>query len=186
MVQEAIASNDPVLFFEPKRRYYEKGDVELDAGGLPMGSARVVRTGTDVTLVTYGGLVKVALSAAATAAQDGVAVEVIDLRSLSPIDFDTVSASVRRTGRLVVTHEAALSGGLGAELVATITERCFDVLEHAPVRVTGFDVPYPPAKLEKHHLPDVERILDGIDRALDRVNSLSVTPQSSDSSAVSR
>lgn len=178
MLQEAIASNDPVLFFEPKRRYYEKGDVEMDAAALPMGKARVVVNGQDVTLVTYGGMVTVALAAAATAATDGISVEVIDLRSLSPLDFETVAGSVRRTGRLVVTHEAALSGGLGAELSAGITERCFDVLEHAPVRVTGFDVPYPPAKMERHHLPDVERILDGIDRALDRFNSLSAPASS--------
>ncbi len=138
-----------------------------------MGTARVVAPGADVTLVTYGGLVQLATDAALAAADEGVSVEVIDLRSLSPLDLDTVAASVRKTGRLVVTHEAALSGGLGAEISASITERCFYYLEHAPVRITGHDIPYPPARLEAAHLPDLDRILDGIDRAMDRPNSLS-------------
>ena len=100
-------------------------------------------------------------------------IEVVDLRSLSPIDFDTVARSVGKTGRLVIAHEAAESGGLGAEIAAGITERCFYDLQHAPVRVTGFDIPFPAPKLEKHHIPDLDRILDGVDRALDRPNSLS-------------
>jgi len=122
--------------------------------------------------VTYGPLVATALDAAIAAADDGISIEVIDLRSLSPVDFDTVSASVKKTGRLVITHEASESGGLGAEIAATLTDRCFYYLESAPVRITGFDVPYPPAKLEDHFLPDLDRILDGVDRALGRVNSL--------------
>lgn len=176
LIQQAIASDDPVLFFEPKRRYHAKGDVDEDAplaDARPMGTARVVTQGNDVTLVTYGGLVQLARDAAVAAGDDGVSVEVIDLRSLSPLDLDTVVASVKRTGRLVVTHEAALSGGLAAEISASITERCFYHLEHAPVRVTGHDIPYPPARLEAAHLPDLDRILDAIDRALDRPNSLS-------------
>ena len=172
MLREAIASDDPVLFFEPKRRYWTKGEVDEDAVGLPMGKARVVVEGTDVTLVTYGPLVATALDAAVAAADDGISIEVVDLRSLSPVDFDTVSASVRKTGRLVITHEASESGGLGAEIVATLTDRCFYYLESAPVRITGFDVPYPAAKLEDHFLPDLDRILDGVDRALGRENSL--------------
>ncbi|MGJ8722888.1 MAG: alpha-ketoacid dehydrogenase subunit beta, partial [Salinibacterium amurskyense] len=172
MLREAIASDDPVLFFEPKRRYWTKGEVDEDATALPMGKARVVTEGTDVTLVTYGPLVATALDAAVAAADDGISIEVVDLRSLSPVDFDTVSASVRKTGRLVITHEAAESGGLGAEIAATLTDRCFYYLEAAPVRITGFDVPYPAAKLEDHFLPDLDRILDGVDRALGRVNSL--------------
>ena len=172
MLREAIASDDPVLFFEPKRRYWTKGEVDEDAVGLPMGKARVAVEGTDVTLVTYGPLVATALDAAIAAADDGISIEVIDLRSLSPVDFDTVSASVKKTGRLVITHEASESGGLGAEIAATLTDRCFYYLESAPVRITGFDVPYPPAKLEDHFLPDLDRILDGVDRALGRVNSL--------------
>ncbi|MEY9950760.1 alpha-ketoacid dehydrogenase subunit beta [Leifsonia sp. EB34] len=176
LIQQAIASDDPVLFFEPKRRYHAKGEVDEEAAladARPMGTARVLAAGSDVTLVTYGGLVNMAADAALAAEDEGISVEVIDLRSLSPLDLDTVAASVRKTGRLVVTHEAALSGGLGAEISASITERCFYHLEHAPVRVTGHDIPYPPARLEAHHLPDLDRILDGIDRVMDRPNSLS-------------
>ncbi|WP_295127156.1 alpha-ketoacid dehydrogenase subunit beta [uncultured Leifsonia sp.] len=176
LIRQAIASDDPVLFFEPKRRYHAKGDVDVEAplqDARPMGTARVVSPGSDVTLVTYGGLVQLASDAAMAASDEGVSVEVVDLRSLSPLDLDTVAASVRKTGRLVITHEAALSGGLGAEISASITERCFYHLEHAPVRITGHDIPYPPARLEAAHLPDLDRILDGIDRAMDRPNSLS-------------
>lgn len=175
MIQQAIASNDPVLYFEPKRRYHLKGEVDesVDITATGMGDARVVTEGSDVTLVTYGPLVPTARDAAVAASDDGVSVEVIDLRSLAPIDFATVEKSVRKTGRLVITHEAAQSGGLGAEIAASITERCFYYLEHAPVRVTGFDIPYPYSKLEFHHLPDLDRILDGVDRALGRPNSLS-------------
>ncbi|MDJ0333869.1 alpha-ketoacid dehydrogenase subunit beta [Salinibacterium sp. G-O1] len=176
VIQEAIASNDPVLFFEPKRRYHVKGDVELESSGQgrnAMDTARVVSEGRDVTIVSYGGLVQVAVEAAQVASTEGVSVEVIDLRSLAPIDFEAVANSVRKTGRVVIVHEAAESGGLGAEIAAGITERCFYSLNHAPVRVTGFDIPFPPAKLEKYHLPDLDRVLDGLDRALDRPNSLS-------------
>ncbi|MFZ3415831.1 alpha-ketoacid dehydrogenase subunit beta [Arthrobacter sp. 3Tela_A] len=173
MIRQAIACDDPVLYFEPKRRYHTKGEVQrtLD-DALPMGSARVAAAGTDVTLVAYGPLVMTALDAATAAGDEGISVEVIDLRSLAPVDYAAVEASVRKTGRLVITHEAAQSGGLGAEIAASITERCFDFLEHAPVRVTGFDIPYPPARLEKHHLPDLDRILDGVDRVMRRSNSL--------------
>ena len=173
MIRQAIACDDPVLYFEPKRRYHTKGEVvQTLEGALPMGTARVAAAGTDVTLVAYGPLVMTALDAATAAGDEGISVEVIDLRSLAPVDFAAVEASVRRTGRLVITHEAAQSGGLGAEIAASITERCFDFLEHAPVRVTGFDIPYPPARLEKHHLPDLDRILDGVDRVMRRPNSL--------------
>ena len=173
MIQQAIASDDPVLFFEPKRRYWAKGDVQEDLSGLSMEAARVVAAGNDVTLVTYGPLVATALEAASAAVDDGVSIEVIDLRSLAPVDFDTVEASVRKTGRLVISHEAQKFGGVGAELAATITERCFHYLEAAPARVTGFDVPYPAAKLEEHFLPDLDRMLDAVDRVLGRANSLS-------------
>ena len=176
VIQQAISCNDPVLYFEPKRRYHDKGDVDeaLDPGtAVPMDRARVLTKGTDVTLVAYGPLVKTALDAASAAGDEGISIEVIDLRSLAPVDYDTVVASVRRTGRLVITHEAGQSGGLGAEVAASITERCFYHLEAAPVRVTGFDIPYPYSKLEMHHLPGLDRILDGVDRALGRPNSLS-------------
>ncbi|MCD5347509.1 alpha-ketoacid dehydrogenase subunit beta [Agromyces sp. H3Y2-19a] len=176
MIRQAIASDDPVLFFEPKRRYHVKGEVDLDASladAPPMGVASTLTRGDDVTLVTYGALVQTARDAATAAAEDGVSIEVIDLRSLAPIDYAPVEASVRRTGRLVIAHEAGQQGGMGAEIAASITERCFEFLEAAPVRVTGHDIPYPPAKLERHHLPDLDRILDGVDRVLGRPNSLS-------------
>jgi pyruvate dehydrogenase E1 component beta subunit len=174
MIQQAIASDDPVLFLEPKRRYHVKGEVDEQASladARPMGVATTVAQGDDVTLVTYGALVQTARDAAIAAAEDGVSVEVIDLRSLAPVDYATVEASVRRTGRLVITHEAGQQGGVGAEIAASITERCFEFLEAAPVRVTGHDIPYPPAKLERHHLPDLDRILDGVDRALGLVRA---------------
>ncbi|MGZ4661476.1 MAG: alpha-ketoacid dehydrogenase subunit beta [Arthrobacter sp.] len=176
VIQQAIACDDPVLYFEPKRRYHDKGEVDEGtdpASALPMDKARVLTNGSDVTLVAYGPLVKTALDAASAAADEGISIEVIDLRSLAPVDYEPVVASVRKTGRLVVTHEAAQSGGLGAEVAASITERCFYHLEAAPARVTGFDIPYPYSKLEMHHLPGLDRILDGVDRALGRPNSLS-------------
>jgi pyruvate dehydrogenase E1 component beta subunit len=176
MIQQAIASDDPVLYFEPKRRYHDKGDVDesIDLSqAMPLDKAAVVDAGSDVTLVAYGPLVKTSKAAAQAAADEGISVEVIDLRSLSPVDYPVVEASVRKTGRLVITHEAGQSGGLGAEIAASITERCFNYLESAPVRITGFDVPYPYSKLEMHHLPDLDRILDGVDRTLGRPNSLS-------------
>lgn len=174
-LRQAIASNDPVVFFEPKRLYHHKGEVDLDAplaDAPPMGLARVVRTGTDATVITYGAMVSTALQAAEAAEDEGLSLEVVDLRSLSPVDYDSVAASVRKTGRVVVAHEASREAGLGAEVIASITERCFEYLEHAPLRVTGHDVPYPPAKLEKYHLPDLDRILDAVDRVMDRPNSL--------------
>ena len=180
MLRQAIASDDPVVFFEPKRLYHAKGDVDLDAhiaDAAPMGLARVVREGTDVTLLTYGAQVGTAMDAATAAEDEGVSLEVIDLRSLSPVDYRTITASVRKTGRVVVTHEAAREAGVAAELIASVTEQCFHYLEAPPLRVTGHDIPYPPAKLEKHHLPDLDRILDAVDRVLDRPNSFpEVTP----------
>ncbi|WP_067353712.1 alpha-ketoacid dehydrogenase subunit beta [Microbacterium hydrocarbonoxydans] len=174
-LRQAIASDDPVIFFEPKRLYHHKGEVDLEAplaDAPPMGLARVVRPGTDATLITYGAMVSTALQAAEAAEDEGISLEVIDLRSLSPVDYDSVAASVRKTGRVVVAHEASREAGVAAEVIASITERCFEYLESAPLRVTGHDVPYPPAKLEKYHLPDLDRLLDAVDRVLDRPNSL--------------
>lgn len=175
VLQQAIASDDPVIFFEPKRQYHAKGEVDLDApaaDAAPMGLAQVVRAGTDATILAYGNMVKTALDAAEAAADEGRSLEVIDLRFLSPVDYDTVCASVRRTGRVVVVHEASREAGVGAEVIASITEKCFTWLESAPLRVTGHDVPYPPAKLEKFHLPDLDRILDAVDRLLEEPNVL--------------
>ncbi|MDT0178775.1 alpha-ketoacid dehydrogenase subunit beta [Microbacterium sp. KSW4-11] len=178
MLRQAIASDDPVVFFEPKRLYHSKGEVDLDgdiADAPPLGLARVVREGTDVTIVTYGSQVTTAMDAALAAEDEGLSLEVIDLRSLSPVDYGTVAASVRRTGRVVVTHEASREAGVAAEVIASITEKCFHYLEAPPLRVTGHDVPYPPAKLEQHHLPDLDRILDAVDRVMGRAGMPEVT-----------
>jgi len=169
MIQQSISSDDPIVFFEPKRRYWEKGEVDLDAdlaNAFPLHSARVAREGTDATLLAYGPMVRTALDAAIAAAEDGRSLEVIDLRSLSPLDMGTVYDSVRRTGRAVVVHEAPGNLGLGAELAARITEECFYSLEAPVLRVTGFDVPYPAARVEEDYLPDLDRVLDAVDRSV--------------------
>ena len=169
MVQQAIASADPVLFLEPERRYWEKGDVATDlAPGevAPLHQARVLRPGTDATLVAYGPTVRLALDAAAAAAEDGTDLEVIDLRSISPLDVATVAESVRRTGRLVVVQEAPVFYGAGAELAARVQEACFYSLEAPVKRVGGFHLPYPAARVEEHYLPTVDRVLDAVEQSL--------------------
>jgi pyruvate dehydrogenase E1 component beta subunit len=169
MIQQAVASDDPILFFEPKRRYWEKGEVDLNgslAEAYPLHASRLVCSGTDATVLAYGPMVRTALDAAAAAAEEGRSLEVIDLRSLSPLDLEPVYASVRRTGRCVVVHEAPGNVGLGAEIAARVTEECFYSLEAPVLRVTGFDTPYPPARLEDSYLPDLDRVLDAVDRAL--------------------
>ncbi|MGW4829377.1 alpha-ketoacid dehydrogenase subunit beta [Amycolatopsis japonica] len=164
LLRDAIDSPDPVIFLEPKCRYWSKEPVSFTREGAAMDRAVVRREGKDVTLISYGPMVATALETAEAATAEGWDVEVVDLRSLSPFDDETVAASVRRTGRAVVVHEAAGFGGYGAEVVARITEQCFHQL-HAPVlRVTGLDIPYPPPKLERHQLPDVDRILDTVAR----------------------
>jgi pyruvate dehydrogenase E1 component beta subunit len=168
MIQLAIASDDPVIFFEPKRRYWDKGEVDLAApagSGLALDRARVVQPGDDLTLLSYGPLVRTCLEAASAARQDGRSVEVIDLRSLSPLDAATVTASVARTGRCVVAHEAPVYAGLGGEIAARVTEACFYHLEAPVLRVGGFATPYPVARAEDHYLPDLDRIMDAVDRA---------------------
>jgi pyruvate dehydrogenase E1 component beta subunit len=165
MIQQAVASDDPVIFLEPKRRYWEKAEVDPSATPDPLHQARVVRTGSDLTVAAYGPMVKVALDAATAAEEDGRQLEVIDLRSLSPLDSDTVLDSVRRTGRLVVVHEAPVTLGLGSELAARITEQAFYSLEAPVLRVGGFDTPYPPSRLEEDFLPDLDRVLDAVDRS---------------------
>jgi 2-oxoisovalerate dehydrogenase E1 component beta subunit len=164
MMRQAIASDDPVVFFEPKRRYWGKAEVDLDAEPLPLSAARIVRPGQDATLVAYGPMVATALDAAAAAEEDGRDLEVIDLRSLSPLDTPAIVDSVRRTGRLVVIHEAAVSFGLGAEIAARVQEKAFYSLQAPVQRVAGFDTPYPPSRIEEEWLPDVDRILDAVDR----------------------
>ena len=167
MIQLAIASDDPVIFFEPKRRYWDKGEVDTSAppdSMLPLDTARIVLPGDDVTLLCYGPLVRTCVEAAMAAREEGRSVEVIDLRSLSPLDMQTIATSVTRTGRCVIAHEAPVYAGLGGEIAARVTEQCFYHLEAPVLRVGGFSAPYPPSRLEDHYLPDLDRILDAVDR----------------------
>jgi len=168
MIQQAIAIDDPVVFFEPKRRYWEKGEVDTSVAhsdAYPLFASRVLRPGADATVVAYGPMVRTALDAATAAAEEGRELEVIDLRTLSPLHLEPVYDSVRRTGRLVVVHEAPGNGGLGAEIAARVSEACFYSLEAPVLRVTGFDTPYPAARVEEEYLPDLDRVLDAIDRS---------------------
>ena len=169
MIQQAIASDDPVIFYEPKRRYWEKADLPdgLTLGdAMPLHRAKVLREGEHVTLAAYGPMVKTCLEAASAAAEEEHSLEVVDLRTLSPLDVDTLAASVEKTGRLVVVHEASTFVGMGAEVAARISERCFYSLEAPVLRVGGFNVPYPASKLEEEFLPDLDRVLDAVDRSL--------------------
>jgi 2-oxoisovalerate dehydrogenase E1 component beta subunit len=166
MIQQAIASDDPVMFFEPKRRYWEKAEVDVTASPGPLWQARVVREGTDATLIAYGPMVRTCLDAATAAEQDGRSLEVVDLRSLSPLDYPTVFASVRRTRRAVVVHEAPSFVGMGAEIAARLSEELYYEMEAPVLRVTGFDTPYPPSRLEEDFLPDLDRVLHAVDRSM--------------------
>ncbi|GJJ19848.1 alpha-ketoacid dehydrogenase subunit beta [Mycolicibacterium mageritense] len=168
LLRQSISSLDPVIFLEPKRRYWAREPVDTSTPGLPIGRAAVRRNGTDVTVITYGGLVATALNAAESAAARGWSLEVVDLRTLNPLDFDSVAASVRRTGRVVVMHEGPRTLGFGAELAARISEELFYDLEAPVMRATGFDTPYPPARLEKVWLPGVDRLLDCVERAMEQ------------------
>jgi 2-oxoisovalerate dehydrogenase E1 component beta subunit len=165
MIQQAIACDDPVIFLEPKRQYHaDKADLDDTATPLPLFSSHVVRRGTDVTVIGYGPTVRTALKAAEAASGEGRSLEVIDLRTLSPLDLGPVHESVRRTGRAVVVHEAHVNLGMGAEVAARITEQCFYSLEAPVLRVGGFDTPYPPSRIEEDWLPDLDRVLDAVDR----------------------
>ena len=166
MIQQAIDSPDPVIFLEPKAKYWQKGEVDTEAPALPLHASRVVRRGTDVTLVGHGAMVTTLLQAAALAESEGTSCEVIDLRSLSPVDYGPLLDSVRRTGRMVYAQEAPGFTSLGSEIAATVMERAFFALEAPVLRVSGFDVPFPPAKLQGTYLPDADRILEAVDRSL--------------------
>ncbi|NJI58118.1 alpha-ketoacid dehydrogenase subunit beta [Microbacterium oxydans] len=166
MIQEAIASNDPVIFMEPKSRYWQKGEVDLDASAVPLHSSRVVRTGSDVTLVGHGAMVTTLLQAAALAEAEGTSCEVVDVRSLSPVDYAPILDSIRKTGRMVYAQEAQGFASIGGEIAATVMERAFYALEAPVLRVSGYDTPFPPAKLEGSYLPDADRILEAVDRSL--------------------
>ncbi len=169
MTQQAIASDDPVVLYEPKRRYWEKAELDESLtleDAAPLHAARVLREGAHVTLATYGPMVKTCLEAATAAAEEGKELEVIDLRSLSPLDMPTLQSSVEKTGRLIVVHEAPVFLGMGSELAARVTETCFYSLESPVLRVGGFDTPYPPSRVEEDYLPDLDRVLDAVDRSL--------------------
>ena len=166
MIQQAVSSPDPVVFLEPKRRYHVKGEVNLEQRPAPMHQAGIPRQGTDATLIAWGPMVRTCLDAAAVAAEEGTSVEVVDLKSLSPIDWVTLAASVRRTRRAVVVHEAPRTLGLGAEIAARLHEDLFYDMESPVLRVTGYDMPYPPSRLEDEFLPSVDRVLDALDRSL--------------------
>ncbi|WP_037364373.1 alpha-ketoacid dehydrogenase subunit beta [Amycolatopsis orientalis] len=168
-IQEAIRSDDPILFFEPKKLYHSgalKMEVDTSAAPSRVFSSHVVRAGTDATVVAYGPSVKVALDAATAAEAEGKSLEVIDLRTLSPLDLGPVFESVRKTGRLIAVSEAPSESSLTSEIAARVQQECFYSLESPVLRVTGFDTPYPPAKLEEHYLPDLDRVLHAVDRSL--------------------
>ncbi|WP_102142367.1 alpha-ketoacid dehydrogenase subunit beta [Mycobacterium hubeiense] len=168
LLRQSITSPDPVIYLEPKRRYWAREPVDTTTPGLPIGRAAVRRSGDDVTVLTYGGLVQTALATADLADAQGWSLEVVDLRSLNPLDFDTVAESVRKTGRAVVMHEGPRTLGFGAELAARIQEELFYDLEAPVLRATGFDTPYPPARLEKLWLPGPDRLLDCVERAMEQ------------------
>jgi pyruvate dehydrogenase E1 component beta subunit len=166
MIRQAIACDDPVVFFEPKRRYWDKGEVDLEADLDPLWSAKVAREGSDATVITYGPSVRPCLEAAAAAESEGRDLEVVDLRALSPIDWDVVFASVRKTEHAIVVSEAPVFASLAGEIAARISERCFYSLEAPVLRVGGYSTPYPTSRVEEDYLPDLDRILDAVDRSL--------------------
>src|SRR6478609_7258413 len=157
MIQQAIRSDDPVLFFEPKSRYWPKGDVDFDADPLPLHASRVVRSGTDVTVVGHGAMVTTLLEAADLAAEEGTSIEVIAIRSISPLDYGPILSSVEKTGRLVVAQEASGFVSVGSEIAATVAERAFYLLQAPVLRVSSFETPFPPASLETEILPSPDR-----------------------------
>ncbi len=166
MIQQSVASNDPIVFLEPKRRYWEKAELDESIPPPPLHTSRVLRSGAHATVLAYGPMVKTCLEAATAAADEGTELEVVDLRTLSPLDLAPVVESVRKTGRAVVVHEAPVTLGMGAEIAARITEECFSSLEAPVLRVGAFDTPYPASRMEEEYLPDLDRVLDAVDRAL--------------------
>ena len=162
LLRAAIASPDPVIFLEPKKLYWSKGPVDTSLTA-ELRRASVVRPGTDLTLISYGPSVPVAHEAAEAAAADGRSVEVIDVRTLTPFDDETVMASVRRTGRAIVLAEAPGFASVASEIQARVFEQCFEYLEAPVRRVTGFDTPFAPPQLEHWYLPDADRVLDAIE-----------------------
>jgi len=166
LLRLSIDDPDPVIFLEPKSRYWSKEEGALSADGLELGSARVVRDGDDCAIVTYGAMVARSLQAAEGLSTEGISTRVVDLRSLVPLDLEMLSACARDIGRVVVVHEAPLTLGMGAEIAARVMELGFDHLEAPVARVTGWDVPYPPASLEEDYLPSVDRIAEAVRRTV--------------------
>jgi 2-oxoisovalerate dehydrogenase E1 component beta subunit len=166
MIQQSIEHDDPIIFCEPKSRYWEKGEVDIDTAPRGLFEAEVRRVGTDVTVVGYGSSVKTMLRAADTAAGEGISLEVIDARSVSPLDLDTMARSVEKTGRLVVVQESPNTASVGSEIVAELTQRCFFSMSAPGLRVSGYHVPYPPSRIEDDFRPNVDRILDAVDRVM--------------------
>jgi len=166
LLVRSVRDPDPVIFLEPKSRYWSKESGDLEPNGLPLGKARVAREGEHGSLIAWGGMVTRCLEAAEAASEDGVELEVVDLRTLVPLDLETIAATARKTGRVVVVHEAPLTVGFGAEVVARVVEDAFEYLEAPVLRVAGWDLPYPPATIEEHYLPSVDRILSAVDRVL--------------------
>ena len=167
MIQQSIEHDDPIVFCEPKSRYWEKGEVDLDVAPAGLFDAVVLREGSDVTVVGWGSSIKTALRAADTASEEGVSLEVIDARSLAPLDFATLSASLAKTGRLVVVQESVNTASIGSEIVAELSQRCFYSLRAPGLRVGGYHVPYPPSRIEDEFRPSVERIMDAVDRVME-------------------
>ncbi|WP_018134222.1 alpha-ketoacid dehydrogenase subunit beta [Acaricomes phytoseiuli] len=178
LLRQAARMPDPVMFLEPKPRYWQKGAV-LKEPTEPLSGARIAREGRHVTLIAYGAMVARCLQVAELAAEDGVEVEVIDVRWIKPLDIGTIAASVAKTRRAVVVHEAPLTSGFGAEIAAQLSTACFDMLRAPVERVTGFDVPYPSGDLEDEYLPHPDRILSGIQRTLTRRARTAETPNRS-------
>jgi pyruvate dehydrogenase E1 component beta subunit len=166
MIQQSIEHDDPIIFCEPKSRYWEKGEVDTENPPAGLFDAAVRREGTDVTVIGYGASIKTILRAADTAAVEGTSIEVVDARSLAPLDIDTMVKSVEKTGRLVVVQEAPHMASIGSEMVAELSERCFYSLRAPGMRVSGYHVPYPPTRLEEDYRPTVDRILDAVDRVM--------------------
>ncbi|MFJ4263718.1 alpha-ketoacid dehydrogenase subunit beta [Paenarthrobacter nicotinovorans] len=167
LLKYAATRPDPVIFMEPKSRYWQKGAVDTTSDDDRPTGARVAREGRHLTLVAWGAMVSRCIQVAELAAEDGIDVEVLDLRWLKPIDAEALARSVGKTRRAVVVHEAPLTSGLGAEVAQLITQQCFDTLKAPVERVTGFDVPYPSGDLEDEYIPNIDRILFGIQRVLE-------------------
>lgn len=166
MIQQAIDSPDPVIFLEPKRRYHEKGEVDQNAPAHGLHEAAVVRPGNDLTLIAWGPMVRTCLDAATAAGREGRSLEVLDVRSLQPLDMPTIAESVGRTSRAIVVHEASRNYGPGAEIAARLSEELFYVMESPVLRVTGYDTPYPPSRVESDWLPNLDRVLAAVDRSM--------------------